>query len=71
MADLTEQLKALVLCNTEHPADAVSALMRACALILHPTFGLSGSIDLIRGIVDDFEATMVAQLGPVPGETAQ
>ena len=68
---LTADLQSRAVCNTNHPADAVAALMRAAAEILHPTFGIAGSCSLLRAAMDDTEAALIARHGQQPGEVAQ
>ena len=68
---LATELQSRAVCNTDHPADAVAVLMRAAAEILHPTFGIAGSCNLLRKAMDDTEAAMIARHGRQPGEVAQ
>lgn len=47
-AALADKLTNLALDMTEHPADAVSILMRSAATILQRTFGDEGAADLLH-----------------------
>lgn len=68
---LADDLQSRAVCNTNHPAEAVAALMRAAAKILHPVFGVAGSCNLLRKAMDDTEADLIAIHGQQPGEVAQ
>ena len=68
---LSSDLMGRAVCNTDHPADAATALMVAAGEILHAKFGIAGAIKLLRSIVDDTEVAMVATHGQHAGETVQ
>ncbi len=68
---LARDLMDRAICNTHHPADAASALMLAVGELLHAKFGVAGAITLMREIIDDTEAAMIAMHGRQDGEPVQ
>lgn len=68
---LADDLMTTAVCRTDHPADAASALMTAAGEVLHAKFGVAGAINLLRSIIDDTEALMIAKHGRQPGEAIQ
>jgi hypothetical protein len=68
---LTSDLMARAVCNTSHPADAARALLLAAGMVLDARFGATGALVMMRSILDDTEAAMVARHGPQLGETVQ
>ena len=70
-AALSAGLMQAALCHTSHPADAATALMVAAGELLHARFGIAGAIGMLRSIVTDTEALMIARQGRQPGEAVQ
>lgn len=70
-ANLSGELMHAAVCATDHPADAAAALMTAAGELLHAKFGVAGAIDLLRSIIDDTEALMVAKHIRKSSETVQ
>ncbi|WP_313332162.1 hypothetical protein [Sphingobium yanoikuyae] len=54
---LSGQLMQQAVCNTDHPAEAATALLTAAAKILVLQFGTDGAIVLIEDIMADAKAT--------------
>ena len=53
---LSSQLMQQAVCNTDHPAEAATALLTAAAKILVLQFGTDGAIVLIEDIMADAKA---------------
>lgn len=68
---LATDLLQRAVCHTDHPAEAATALMAAAGEILHARFGVAGAIDLMRKVIDDTEAAMIARHGRQTGEPVQ
>lgn len=68
---LSGELMRAAVCATDHPADAATALMTAAGELLHAKFGVAGAIGLLRSIIDDTEALMIAKHGRQQGEAVQ
>ncbi|MEZ0495980.1 hypothetical protein [Sphingomonas sp. IW22] len=59
-AKLAHDLALIAVDATEHPADAVTGLMRAAATILQRTFGDDGAAQLMRLMMNETFATWEA-----------
>ncbi len=70
-ATLAKDLMGHAICNTDHPAAAACALILAAGQVLHAKFGAAGAISMMRAVIDDTEATIVAMHGQRPGEAMQ
>lgn len=68
---LAHDLMQTAVCNTDHPADAATALMLAAGTLLQKRFGEAGALALLRQCIDATEAAMVAVHGRQPGEAVQ
>jgi hypothetical protein len=68
---LAAELMTTAVCNTDHPADAASALLMAAGELLHRRLGDVGAVATLRAILDEVETKMIARLGRQPGEAVQ
>ncbi len=68
---LAHDLMQTAVCNTDHPADAATALMVAAGEVLHHRFGVAGAIAMMRSIIDNTEAALITVHGQQAGEGVQ
>ncbi|PTD20427.1 hypothetical protein [Sphingomonas fennica] len=64
LPELTSDLMSRAVCNTSHPADAVSALVLAAGVILNAKFGAARSIALLRDVIDETEQQLASRCQP-------